>query len=1050
MSNVQGNDPSTASPIGLPAARTLLDALAAEDPATRVEALHAMLRLSLTPDSWEGASDYLLRTLDDPSAPERNTVVVLATAVPIESVRGRLHEIATSRDDVARGLSARALADSGDAAGLDTLVGLLADETGPDLEEIARVLAHIDVSPAKETIERCCQDLASRPDLRPPEVYGQARFWLALALARAGDAAELIRLGKDNAVRWPRPSPVYAAWSVPGIAAEIHRDPPLSEEVVRKLEANPALASVLELPQHADVLRTDQPPAALGRDAMWPTADEREQVVRALGTVLTTGHDRLGYELDEALGGLKGKMDPPLALSIAVSEVLRRGLRRRAAASNPVEVGNRAVAIAGRADYVPDLEGLVDAAGFVIAHGGFPDNLLIQIAWCASRIGLEQMVAELDRCVKAGDHPLAALRLIAVAAEWASAPAPHFGGGGKERMSVWLEEPHPPPDHREGGMLCACGCAAACHGPHSHGHDSERHFVVRPDSGEGSGDDEPDQLETIVTPDDAPEPRWLLASVTDVKTGTLLQTAFRADAPHEFSIAIGPESELMMAAKGAEPIGTVLGLVPDMVQLLVVFVPPPEIADPMKGSLFLPKTGTSRRCTFNVQIPATIETFEAQVQLYHGNRMIQIGMLRGPVVPEPATVNSSIEFELSVLRPETPELESRPPYGVGLAMTTMATTAVAGDELILFERDEFDRIQQTLIGILSGIAATDGARSRDIEDSAVVNQLRQLVFQGCELHDAFAKAFGDREPERLQVLVERATDFFPVEFVYDLPAPKNDAGLCPGWRTALRTGTCPCPESHEKRGQQLLADHICPRGFWAFSKVIERQVVGEASWRQLDVADAGFAVRAYPSVGHDRLGTPTVMLFGASERVDGVRKGRIARLEEGLSKVCRTIRADTWDGWAEAVKSDRPSLLVLLSHTTTSQQQSALEIGKDDLCLLSQIGAPFLPAREERPVVLLLGCETAVTNFDLQTFVAKFQDLGAALVVGTTAAVLGERAAAVAQTIAVEFTKATERKRPIAAGELFLRIRRELLAKGDLTALCLTAFGDADWQLGGG
>jgi hypothetical protein len=150
------------------------------------------------------------------------------------------------------------------------------------------------------------------------------------------------------------------------------------------------------------------------------------------------------------------------------------------------------------------------------------------------------------------------------------------------------------------------------------------------------------------------------------------------------------------------------------------------------------------------------------------------------------------------------------------------------------------------------------------------------------------------------------------------------------------------------------------------------------------------------------------------------------------------------------VKSDRPSLLVLLSHTTTSQQQSALEIGKDDLCLLSQIGAPFLPAKEQRPVVLLLGCETAVTNFDLQTFVAKFQDLGAALVVGTTAAVLGERAAAVAQTIAVEFTKATERKRPIAAGELFLRIRRELLAKGDLTSLCLTAFGDADWQLGGG
>jgi hypothetical protein len=28
-------------------------------------------------------------------------------------------------------------------------------------------------------------------------------------------------------------------------------------------------------------------------------------------------------------------------------------------------------------------------------------------------------------------------------------------------------------------------------------------------------------------------------------------------------------------------------------------------------------------------------------------------------------------------------------------------------------------------------------------------------------------------------------------------------------------------------------------------------------------------------------------------------------------------------------------------------------------------------------------------------------------------------------------------------------LRRKLLAKGELTALCLTAFGDAGWQLGG-
>jgi hypothetical protein len=63
--------------------------------------------------------------------------------------------------------------------------------------------------------------------------------------------------------------------------------------------------------------------------------------------------------------------------------------------------------------------------------------------------------------------------------------------------------------------------------------------------------------------------------------------------------------------------------------------------------------------------------------------------------------------------------------------------------------------------------------------------------------------------------------------------------------------------------------------------------------------------------------------------------------------------------------------------------------------------------------------------------------------------VLGERAAPVARTIAAELAAASKRKKPVAAGDLILSLRRKLLAKGELTALCLTAFGDAGWQLGG-
>jgi hypothetical protein len=55
----------------------------------------------------------------------------------------------------------------------------------------------------------------------------------------------------------------------------------------------------------------------------------------------------------------------------------------------------------------------------------------------------------------------------------------------------------------------------------------------------------------------------------------------------------------------------------------------------------------------------------------------------------------------------------------------------------------------------------------------------------------------------------------------------------------------------------------------------------------------------------------------------------------------------------------------------------------------------------------------------------------------------------VASAVVSEIAAAAKRRTPIAAGDLITSLRRKLLAKGELTALCLTAFGDAGWQLGG-
>jgi hypothetical protein len=233
--------------------------------------------------------------------------------------------------------------------------------------------------------------------------------------------------------------------------------------------------------------------------------------------------------------------------------------------------------------------------------------------------------------------------------------------------------------------------------------------------------------------------------------------------------------------------------------------------------------------------------------------------------------------------------------------------------------------------------------------------------------------------------------------------------------------------------------------------VIERQVVGDDEWQRLGLLGAEFAVRPHPTSDRRSLSAPSAALFAASDRVDAVKAGQIEAVRDTLATIdADASYVDTWDGWVETVRQRAPSLLVLLSHTKDEQSQLALEVGAGDLCLVTQVDANYVSGNEDaRPIVLLLGCETAVTDFGLQTFVSKFQTVGAALVVGTVASVLGQRAAAVAQTIATEFAATAKRTEPIAAGDLMLELRRKLLAAGELTALCLTAFGDADWELGG-
>ena len=139
-------------------------------------------------------------------------------------------------------------------------------------------------------------------------------------------------------------------------------------------------------------------------------------------------------------------------------------------------------------------------------------------------------------------------------------------------------------------------------------------------------------------------------------------------------------------------------------------------------------------------------------------------------------------------------------------------------------------------------------------------------------------------------------------------------------------------------------------------------MVGDGSWRRAGAPEEfEIAVRLDPTTERDTLASPHEILFAASDKVDEVKKGGIESVRKTLERIAKeTTFAKTWEEWVEGV-AKRPTLLVLLSHTTEEQSAAALEIGDGETCLGVQLLPTFVRSSDEdAPIVLLLGCETAV------------------------------------------------------------------------------------------
>jgi hypothetical protein len=561
-------------------------------------------------------------------------------------------------------------------------------------------------------------------------------------------------------------------------------------------------------------------------------------------------------------------------------------------------------------------------------------------------------------------------------------------------------------------------------------------------------------------------PRYLQARVL-AGDGDRSATHFRAERLHHVLVGImAPDAEWLQASRGEAFPEDLLPRDEVEHELLVVFSAPRHLDAPQTATIRLKPTGPSTIARFPF-VPR-FGSVDARIAVLHHNRVLQTMVLRGPVVSGAGPRSEGkIELELeSVVHPDAAGLGGRSHFHAALVVNrnedgTRRMLGAAGDRVGVMELEGMQEAFEAIRNRLSATPPTRTGPAKDPFKQDTVELLTFMAYQGRRLHDALvADQFSSTlaAATRIQIVAAKAESFLPLEWVYDRASPGAGAKMCPNAREAARTGECAgCPSLDPDTGSA----HVCPAGFWALTRVIERHAFDPQS-RPVPGVDFWLSDVAAPD-SRRPLQPLKGALYAASNRVDLAARKKKSLSQSVLERLAKAVgltggtanHAASWDDWKAKVKR-RPSLLVLLAHTASvpSLDTVGLEIADGDCLATGNItrahvapepppGAP-IPGH---PLVLLLGCETGAPQIPYQGFVSSFRRAGAAAVLCTNSTVLGREVAPAAEQLIGILEEITAEEEPIALGDALLELRRKCVSRGMPMALGIVGYGDADWRL---
>ena len=499
-------------------------------------------------------------------------------------------------------------------------------------------------------------------------------------------------------------------------------------------------------------------------------------------------------------------------------------------------------------------------------------------------------------------------------------------------------------------------------------------------------------------------------------------------------------------------------------RLQVVFYAPFHTPQPQVQSLQLPVRGASQPVRFNFRTLPDRADFEGRIVMLYENRILQTALLRSCVLTPAHPVMREGEAGLhlvieALVRDRLGGLETEPAFDASVVLNhtpsgESSMQAFAGEDALVIQLGGVETLITEIKHQLGAIYGNPQSFEDGLWGAATQNLLWKLALKGSELYDSLlqfrnlAKHPLIQAP-RLQIVTTNVASFLPLEYIYDRPLSVDPpAPLCPHAADALRDGTCECSLADE-------SEFVCPLGFWGMRKVIERFAFERPAQAQTLQGDE-FKVIAGVNGDRAALAPFSQVLFAASDKVDEDpdHPHQVQAVLDTLQQVSgnRTRQVFDWTHWRAVVEQDVPSLLVLLPHHTikniNQQAVHGLEIGQAQTRYYPELRRVDVQSQGaiQRPLVLLLGCETMSTDIPYESFVAKFLSLNAAIVLGTTTSVFGYHAAPVVCKIS-EMLQMIIAQGASSFADVMLRLRRQAMLEGYPMVLSLFAYGDAGWVL---